>query len=83
MGAYLQCADLSGADFRGANLTDADLRGANVNGANFQGAVLNGVKTDGAFGTAKGLQVVQPSPLWNQASCVSNRRYWDLPHSKT
>jgi hypothetical protein len=83
VGAYLQCADLSGADFRGANLTDADLRGANVNGANFQGAVLNGIKTDGAFGTAKGLKAMQPSPSWNQASCVSNKRYWDLPRSQT
>ena len=33
--AYLQCADLSGADFRGVNLTNADLRGADVSGANF------------------------------------------------
>lgn len=79
--AYFQCADLRDADFSGANLTGADLRGANLDGANFEGAVLNGVKTDGAFGNPTGLAVVHPTASWNQASCASNRSYWDLPHA--
>jgi uncharacterized protein YjbI with pentapeptide repeats len=78
-GAYLQCADLSSADFRGADLAGADLRGANISGADFEGATLNGVKTDGAFGTAKGLNAVNAARTWNQSSCSSNRDYWDLP----
>lgn len=79
VGAYLQCADLSGADFRGADLTDADLRGANVSGADFSGAVLRGVRTDGASGRANGLNVVHAASVWNQASCASNSDYWDMP----
>lgn len=76
VGAYLQCADLSGADFRGADLAGADLRGANVSGADFAGANLRGVRTDGAFGRAKGLDVPHPAAAWNQPGCASNRDYW-------
>ncbi len=77
--AFLQCADLSGADFRGANLTGADLRGANVSGANFEGAIIRDVKTDGVFGRARGLRVTHPAASWNQESCAANKNYWDLP----
>jgi Pentapeptide repeats (8 copies) len=79
VGAYLQCADLSGADFRGADLAGADLRGANISGADFAGAKLQSVKTDGAFGTAKGLNAAHAASSWNQSSCSSNRAYWDSP----
>ena len=75
--AYLQCADLSGADFRGVNLTNADLRGANVSGADFAGAILTGVKTTGAFGKARGLDVTDPASRWEQSSCPQNPAYWD------
>jgi len=79
VGAFLQCADLSGADFRGADLAGADLRGANVSGADFTGANLRGARTDGAFGSAKGLNAVDAASVWNQPGCASNRDYWDLP----
>jgi hypothetical protein len=36
-GAYRQCADLAGANFRGANLSDVDLSGADVQGADIAG----------------------------------------------
>jgi hypothetical protein len=51
--AYLQRANLQGADLqraflRGANLQGADLRGADLQGANLQGAYLQGANLRGA-----------------------------------
>ena len=81
--AYLQCADLSGADFRGVNLTNADLRGANLSGADFAGAILTGVQTTGAFGKPNGLVVTDPASRWHPLMCPKNHMYWDMPKITT
>lgn len=46
--AYLQCANLSGADLRSVNLEHADLRGANLSGATLHGTDLTGADLMGA-----------------------------------
>ena len=48
-GANLRGADLEGAYLRGANLRDADLAGANLRGANLEGANLRGADLAGAY----------------------------------
>ena len=47
-GANLRGADLEGAYLRGANLRDADLAGANLRGANLRDAYLRGANLRGA-----------------------------------
>ena len=46
--AYLQRADLRGADLQGADLHGADLQGAYLRGADLQGAYLRGADLQGA-----------------------------------
>jgi hypothetical protein len=48
-GAYLQCADIHGADLRRANLTGADLRGVNLAGADLGRANLTRTDLRGAY----------------------------------
>jgi Pentapeptide repeats (8 copies) len=88
--AYLQCANLAGANFNGTNLTDADLRGADMAGAHFNGAILTGAKLDGAFGLDKayglkkavGMRLPEPQPsdaTYDAQECLANDSYWTLP----
>jgi len=48
-GAYLEGADLRGADLRGAYLEGAYLRGADLRGAYLEGAYLRGAYLEGAY----------------------------------
>ena len=79
-GAYLQCADLRGANFRGANLSHADLRGADVKGADFRGANLNHAVLTSMYGVAKWSQRAKGTALpayeWNLDVCLKNSNFW-------
>lgn len=79
--AYLQCANLSGADFAGADLSYADLAGANVQGADFRGAHLKGTMLAPVYGVATwsrrptGLTTL-PVARWDQSACLRNSQFW-------
>jgi hypothetical protein len=80
--AYLQCSDLSYADFQGADLVGADLRGALVQGADFRGAQIKLLRPTTVYGTAtwsaipKGLTVL-PASQWSLPACQQDSSYWD------
>ena len=54
--AYLQCANLQGADLRGANLRGADLQDADLRWADLQGADLQEADLRGAYLQGANLQ---------------------------
>jgi hypothetical protein len=79
--SFLQCADLSDANFRGVDLRFADLNGAYVQGADFRGAALRGARIQEVYGTAKWSQkpagmIVIPTYRWHPGACLTNSSFW-------
>jgi hypothetical protein len=89
--AYLQCADLDGANFTDTDLRGADLRGANVSDADFTGAKLGSPETNDqikldrvyydGLRPPKGLGARTP-PITQQGAwegpekCIRHSEYW-------
>ena len=86
-GAYLQCADLSNANFVGTTLAEADLRGANLGGARFADADLEGADLKGVVGLEKAVGLDQASGFdppraeelgktYDRTECLAKEAYW-------
>lgn len=79
--SFLQCADLTGANFHDADLSFADLNGAYVQGADFRGADLTGATIQVVYGTATwshrpaGITVI-PADKWHPNACLTNPSFW-------
>ena len=79
-GANLEGANLGGANLEGANLGGANLRGANLRGANLRGANLRGAYLEGANLGCANLRGVKLSPTHTAVGLIARATRIEDPY---